>query len=207
MIKKKTIPTLVKDPHLVEKRRAQIVRAAVGLFIERGFHKTTTREIARASGMSIGSLYEYFKCKEDVLYLVCDTIHNAVQERLEGSLQEDGSGKDAIVRAIHGYFQVCDEMADMILLIYQESKSLPADSLRYVLENEERITRMFRNLLERSVESGALRIRDGGTLSLLAHDITVLGHMWTFRRWSLQHAFRLEEYTRIQTELILKFVE
>ena len=59
-IRTKDIPTQVKDPDLVKRRRRQIADAAVQLFIEKGFHKTTTRQIARAAESSIGSLYEYF---------------------------------------------------------------------------------------------------------------------------------------------------
>jgi len=51
------IPTQVKNQALVTQRRRQIVDAAVNLFIENGFHKTTTRQIAKAAGISIGSLY------------------------------------------------------------------------------------------------------------------------------------------------------
>ena len=53
--------------------------AAVKLFIDKGFHKTTTREIAREAGISTGLLYEYVSTKEDVLYLVCDAIHAEVE--------------------------------------------------------------------------------------------------------------------------------
>ena len=70
----KNVETQVKDTILVEQRRRQIVEAAVRLFIKKGFHKTTTREIAKVAGFSIGSLYEYIGSKEDVLFLVCDAI-------------------------------------------------------------------------------------------------------------------------------------
>ncbi|MEK6194640.1 MAG: TetR/AcrR family transcriptional regulator, partial [Deltaproteobacteria bacterium] len=73
------VPTQVKNPDLVERRRQQIVEAAAKLFIAQGFHKTTTRQIARAAGFSIGSLYEYVASKEDVLYLVCESIHLEVE--------------------------------------------------------------------------------------------------------------------------------
>ncbi|MDP3286549.1 MAG: TetR/AcrR family transcriptional regulator, partial [Desulfobacterales bacterium] len=78
----KDIPTQVKNPDLVEKRRRQIAEAAVKLFIEKGFHKTSTRQIAKAAGVSIGSLYEYIASKEDILYLVCDSIHVEVEKRI-----------------------------------------------------------------------------------------------------------------------------
>ena len=72
MMKKREIHASVKDERLVQKRRDQMINGAVALFNEKGFHRTTTREIARAAGFSIGTLYEYIRTKEDVLYLVCD---------------------------------------------------------------------------------------------------------------------------------------
>ena len=81
------IHTEVKDSDLVVRRRRQIVDAAVHLFISKGFHKTTTREIAKAAGFSIGTLYEYVNSKEDVLYLVCQAIHSEMEQRLRQAPQ------------------------------------------------------------------------------------------------------------------------
>ena len=52
MITSKDITTQVKNPELVQRRHRQIVDAAVQLFIKHGFHKTTTRQIAKAAGFS-----------------------------------------------------------------------------------------------------------------------------------------------------------
>ncbi len=79
---KREVKSSVKDESLIEKRRDQIIQGAVRLFKEKGFHRATTREIATAAGFSIGTLYEYIRTKEDVLYLVCDSIYNEVQSRL-----------------------------------------------------------------------------------------------------------------------------
>jgi TetR/AcrR family transcriptional regulator, cholesterol catabolism regulator len=79
---RRDIPTLVKDDSLVAERRRGIVEAAVGLFVRKGYHATTTREIARAAGVSNGLLYEYVPSKEDLLYLVCDSIHGEMESRL-----------------------------------------------------------------------------------------------------------------------------
>ncbi|MEW8985497.1 MAG: TetR/AcrR family transcriptional regulator, partial [Bacillus sp. (in: firmicutes)] len=85
-MKKREVHASVKDEQLVVKRRDQMIKGAVALFKEKGFHRTTTREIAKASGFSIGTLYEYIRTKEDVLYLVCDHIYDEVQERLQKDL-------------------------------------------------------------------------------------------------------------------------
>lgn len=199
----KDIPTLVKDSTLVEEKRQRIVEAAVGLFIRKGYHQTTTREIARAVGFSIGSLYEYVQSKEDVLYLVCDSIHREMEARLRAALAEGRTVRQTLEDAIRTYFDVCDKMQDSILLIYRETASLQGESQRYVLENEERITQIFAGILEKGIEDGSFFFRDRKALQLMAHNIVVLGHMWAFRRWFLRERFSLSEYTRQQTSLIL----
>ena len=85
-MKNSEILSSVKDQDLVKKRRDQMIEAAITLFKEKGFHRTTTREIAKESGFSIGTLYEYIRKKEDVLFLVCDSIYEEVQERLESAM-------------------------------------------------------------------------------------------------------------------------
>lgn len=149
MCPKKHIPSAVKDPKLIETRRQQIVAAAVNLFVEKGFHGTTTREIARESGLSIGALYEYVESKEDVLYLVCDNIHTTLETRLRRTLTEAGNARESLRSAIRQYLYVMDDMQDDVLLIYQESKSLPLEALHFVLGKEEQITGIFADILRR----------------------------------------------------------
>jgi AcrR family transcriptional regulator len=197
------IPTQVKDPDLVERRRRQIADAAVKLFIKRGFHKTTTREIARSAGISIGSLYEYFACKEDILYLVCDSIHTEVERGVSGVMARAAGGRDALAAVIREYFTVCHRMSDFILLIYQETRSLPVQWQKRVLENELRITGLLVDVLARLKASGDLPALNDQSIEMAAHNITVLGHMWTFRRWYLARHYSIEDYIRCQTGFII----
>lgn len=50
-----------------QQRRAQILHAAATVFAEKGFHKATTKEIARVAGISEGTIYNYFAQKRDLL--------------------------------------------------------------------------------------------------------------------------------------------
>lgn len=197
------IPTQVKNQALVAQRRRQIVDASVNLFIENGFHKTTTRQIARASGISIGSLYEYIATKEDVLYLVCDAIHAEIERGVAQALTRAKKGKNPLSEVIREYFMVCHRMNDHILLIYQETQSLPAKWQRVVLENEIRITGIFTGVLAKLMQSGDLPRISARRLDLVAHNISVLGHMWTFRRWFLANHYSVDEYIDFQTRSIL----
>jgi len=200
------VPTQVKNPDLVERRRQQIVEAAAKLFIAQGFHKTTTRQIARAAGFSIGSLYEYVASKEDVLYLVCESIHLEVERGVAEAMQRTTVGKEVLAEVIREYFLVCHRMSDLILLIYQETRSLPVVWRKRVLENELRITGVLVEVLAGLSEGGDLPSMNSEKLELVAHNITVLGHMWTFRRWYLARHYSIEDYIRIQTDFIIGMV-
>ena len=107
---KREVKASVKDERLVEKRRNQMIKGAVALFKQKGFHRTTTREIAKAAGFSIGTLYEYIRTKEDVLYLVCDSIYDHVRERLQKELDQKKGTIESLKLGIANYFRVMDEM-------------------------------------------------------------------------------------------------
>ncbi len=198
------IPTQVKNQDLVERRRRQIVDAAVELFIQNGFHKTTTRQIAAAAGFSIGSLYEYVASKEDILYLVCDAIHAEMEQGMAEAMQRVSREDNPLAAVIRAYLMVCDRMNDHILLIYQETQSLPHKWRRLVLESEVRITGLFTRALAQFMAAGNIPLLSAAAMDLVAHNIAVLGHMWTFRRWFLARHYTIEDYIRHQTAFILK---
>ena len=199
----KDVPTQVKDPELVKRRRRQIVDAAVELFIRKGFHKTTTREIAQKAGLSIGSVYEYVSTKEDVLYLVCDVIHAEAERQISEALARTAGGLETLAEVIREYFLVCDRMSDHILLVYQETQSLPHKWRRVVLENEVRITGLFTRALTSLMADGKIPLLSEAAMDLVAHNIAVIGHMWTFRRWFLSRHYPIDDYIRHQTAFIL----
>ncbi len=203
LMKKREVQASVKDERLVKKRRDQMIKGAVTLFKQKGFHRTTTREIARASGFSIGTLYEYIRTKEDVLYLVCDSIYDEVRERLQENLDPNKGTLESLKVGIANYFKVMDDLQDEVLVMYQEVKSLTKDALPYVLKKEIEMVGMFEDVIKRCVENGELDL-DEKHIKIIAHDIFVQGQMWGFRRWALQKLYTLEEYTELQTELLFK---
>lgn len=179
------IESNVKDPERIRERRQQIVEAAVRLFSDKGFHKTTTREIAKESGLSNGALYEYVASKEDVLFLVCQHIHGEVRKQLLANQETSVNAAVKLREAIRGLFVVVQAMQADILLIYQEAKSLPRPYLREVLHQEQAIVNIFEDLLWQGVKDGSLAIRPE-SIPLCAQNIVVTGQMLAFRRWALQ---------------------
>jgi AcrR family transcriptional regulator len=71
--------------------REAIARAALELFVERGYEETTLAEIAEAAGVSTRTIFAYFPGKEDILF----SDFEAVRETLSQALAERPGGKDA----------------------------------------------------------------------------------------------------------------
>ncbi len=194
---------MIKNQRLVEQRRRQIVQGAVDLFVRKGFHKTTTREIARACGLSIGTMYEYIQSKEDVLYLVCDYIHSELESAADRGHPRrglrPGEPEEGDRPAVPGHG------GDVRL----RPSDLPGDQIaseeddEICLKKEEEITGHFERILEKGIRDGTLSLSPS-SVKLMAHNIMVMGQMWTFRRWVLARHYTLEEYTRLQTALLLR---
>ncbi|WP_136807768.1 TetR/AcrR family transcriptional regulator [Desulfosediminicola flagellatus] len=200
------VETQIKNQDLVHERRRQIVDAAVKLFIEHGYHKTTTRLLAKATGLSIGTMYDYISTKEDVLYLVCMAIHSEVEEGVKEALARPLSGADALAEVIREFFLVCDKMSDHVLLMYQVTHFLSPKWQRKVLEAEIGITDLFIEAMQQIKKTGTLPELDDDTITLIGHNISVIGHTWAFRRWYFAKHFTIEKYIEQQTEFIMSFL-
>ncbi|RYG71724.1 TetR/AcrR family transcriptional regulator [Lentibacillus lipolyticus] len=190
----------VKDTELIEKRRSQMIQGAITLFKEKGFHRTTTREIAKESGFSIGTLYEYIRTKEDVLFLVCDAIYQQVRERLEAAIDWSSPSVANLKRVIASYFRLMDDMQEEVIIMYQEVKSLKKETKEYVLTKE----RDMVGMLEKVIVSCLPESISGEDAALIANNIFVQGQMWGFRRWMLQKQFTLETYIERQIHYVMQ---
>lgn len=84
----------VSDQHQ-EARRRQILEAALACFAEKGFRKTTMRDICRAAGLSTGAVYSYFENKEVLIQALSEWGRQMNQAAFSaGELQ--GSPKQAL---------------------------------------------------------------------------------------------------------------
>jgi AcrR family transcriptional regulator len=199
------IASNIKNEELINVRRQELVNAAVKLFVKKGFHKTTVREIAKEFGMSMGALYDYIRTKEDILFLVCDHIFKSVSDKLQVSMVGEKNAKEKLKNAIRDYFIIIDSIQDYTLLLYQETKSLNRKDRNYVLSAEMELTKIFENILAQGIKEKTFNI-DKRTAKIAANNIMVQGQMWSFRRWVAQRDYSLKTYIKIQTDLIINSI-
>jgi len=196
------IKSNIKDKTLINKKRGHIANKSVELFVKKGYHQTTVREIAKATGMSMGALYDYIRTKEDILFLVCDHIHTTVSNKLKNSFTEEKNALENLKVAISEYYTIIDEIQDYMLLLYQETKSLNKNARKYVFKAELELTEIFENILKQCIKEKSIGLKNT-EVKLVAQNIMVVGQMWAFRRWVLSRDNTLNSYIERQTALIL----
>ncbi|TNE51718.1 MAG: TetR/AcrR family transcriptional regulator [Deltaproteobacteria bacterium] len=79
-----------------EERIQEILGAAFAVFAEKGYHKATLSEIAKAAGMRQGTLYYYYKTKDDIFWGVYDEMMASVSQSLEAKLTPELEPKERL---------------------------------------------------------------------------------------------------------------
>ena len=196
------VQSSIKDENKIIARRQQIIDAGVKLFKEKGFHRATTRELAKAAGFSIGTLYEYIRTKEDVLFLVCDNIFNEVTKCLTDFPSDTGT-IEGLKQAIRQYYLLIDQMPEEFTIMYQETKSLQKAAMHYILDKELEMVAIFERILKDCVAAGNLSLSEDA-IYLAANHIVVQGQSWAFRKWALQKRYTIDQYINLQTTMFLQ---
>ena len=108
---------------MVEARRTQILMGAAQVFAKKGFHRATTKEIARQAGVAEGTIYNYFDNKRDLLMAMVEML---ATRSIKVTILEDPSDdpKEFFSLLLHDRYQLLKEyghiMAPMIAEIFSD---------------------------------------------------------------------------------------
>ena len=185
-IGKKQVKTRIKSTKLIDLRRKQIIDGAIKVFTAKGFHSATVREIADAAGLTMGSLYNYIRSKEDIIYIVYDYITKILRKEVVDAIAEISDPKEKLKVALRKNLNTIYEYQDVVMFIYKASTFLDKESLHEVLTRETEYIELFEDLLrgyfgENQVNESRIRL----AADLMAYIPVIV----TFRRWSLNRRF------------------
>lgn len=88
-----------------EATRQSILHAAREVFVAKGFHEATTHDVARAAGLSVGSIYTYFASKDDLIRECVLAANKAETDAVIQDVRFDGSVRNKLGRAIDGWYR------------------------------------------------------------------------------------------------------
>lgn len=143
-----------------EARPAEIMAAALDVFVERGFAATKLDDVAARAGVSKGTLYLYFSSKEELFKAVIQQGILPVVEQGEEMLAQHSGDTALLLRAlINQWWQVVGttKLAGILKLIISESGNFP-EVARYFYDNVGKgIDGLLRKVLQSGIEKGEFR--------------------------------------------------
>ena len=108
-------------------KRARILKAAIKVFANKGFYATRVSEIAKAAGVADGTIYLYFKNKDDVLITIFEDGLKQLLEILQSVAESDESFESRVTRIIElqlGLLEDQRDLAEVITVNLRQSSRL-----------------------------------------------------------------------------------
>lgn len=149
-----------QDPirqQLITARRNQILDAAAVVFAEKGFHRTTTKEIARTAGISEGTIYNYFTTKSDLLIGIMtrlaevESLNEELVEALQGDIQ------DFFIAVFRNRAESMQRGQEMLKAVLPEVMVNPSLSEQFTEQFVRQISMLLEQYMQTRIEMGHIR--------------------------------------------------
>jgi len=164
-----------KEQVVSEFRRGEILEAARKVFARRGYSQATVDEIAATAGLAKGTLYQYFRSKQEIYF---EALRRSVEslraevERDIAAVEETRAKIDAFVRTRLSFFEA---NRDFFKIFHSEFGNIfthPAGSRQDLRDLYAGQAESLRQALESGVRRGELRNVPVETLAFLIYDTT-----------------------------------
>jgi len=140
-----------------EEQRNLAIRAAASVFAEKGFHGSSTRDIAERMGIKQGSLYYYFKSKEDALGAVCLYGMETYVSRMEAIAASDQPFEARLLSTVVSHLTGYRERDEALKVHNDERLYLPEEKRSSLKKLGSRYRQMLEDIFRQGVEDGAVR--------------------------------------------------
>ncbi|MFJ8113019.1 TetR/AcrR family transcriptional regulator [Streptomyces sp. NPDC096132] len=180
----------------------RLLVAAVEAFAERGYHATTTRDIAGRAGMSPAALYIHYKTKEELLHRISRIGHDRALDILRTAAAGDGSATQRLAEAVSSFVRWHAGRRTTARVVQYELDALGPDARAEILALRRQVDAEVRGIIEDGVTAGEFEVLDvhGTTLAVLSLCIDVA-------RWFNVDGPRTpEEVGALYADLVLRMV-
>jgi len=189
-----------------EARPEEILDAALQLFTEKGFSATRMMDVAKAAGISKGTLYLYFSNKEAIFKEVVQQRITPQLDKVESLVNEfEGNQADLLKHLINGWWMgvACSSLSAIPKIITAESGNFP-DLAEYFTQNVvTRSRHLFSTVIRRGIESGEFREYDAETVARLVVAPLVQATIWMHSLKVYDDEEGTQSYLQLHTEFIL----
>ncbi|GAA1020561.1 MULTISPECIES: TetR/AcrR family transcriptional regulator [Amycolatopsis] len=189
-------------PDVQPETARRLMLAGVESFAERGYHATTTRDIAGAAGMSPAALYVHFPSKAALLFAISRNGHEQTLALVEDVIGRVTGPVERMRLLVEDFVAWHARRHTVARVVQYELNALPEKEYQVVAQLRRKIEQRVREVIADGVESGAFTVGDVGIAARAVLSLGVDVARWYSERTRQTPAELGKEYG----ELVLRML-
>lgn len=137
----------------VAKKKQDILRSAATVLAEKGYNGTTMEEIAAKLLMTKGSMYYYFKNKDELLYQCHQMIMEISLERIEKVVNSDFNSIEKLRNALKGHILLATREKSMFMVMDKPNQNFSNPQLQEILKHRKTYSHYFDKILTEGIDN------------------------------------------------------
>jgi AcrR family transcriptional regulator len=192
----------IKKPHVVAPNLERILLVALDLGNQKGFHSMSMRDLADASGLSMGALYNYIEDKNTLPRMILVAVSDAVDRVLTpADASECDDPRERLRGLIRRHVLLTEAMQPWFAFAFMEVKAFDKEARELAMAEELRTERLLSVAIADGTASGAFRPVDP---TVTAGLVKPLLQDWYLKRWKHRRRGTSPE---AYAETVIEFVE
>ena len=149
-----------------ESKQEEILAAASKVFAARQYHEVLCDEIAEEAGVGKGTIYRYFRTKEDLYFATILHGYEAINESLAAAISAESTPEKRLERIAREILKYFWDRRYFYSLLYRNEQRFLAQEGR-LKKNREHLVELVEKTIRRGIETGAFRRVDPKTAAEL----------------------------------------
>ncbi len=145
------------DNSRYQHQRLAAIRSAAAVFADKGFHGASTRDIAERMGIKQGSLYYYFKSKEEALGEVCLFGISDYVQRMERIATSDQPFEAKLMATLTSHLSSYREKNEALKVYNDERLYLPEEKRTILKKMGSGYRQLLESIFEEGIRQGVIR--------------------------------------------------
>lgn len=180
----------------------RLLSSATAAFASKGFHGTTTRDIANGAGVTPGAVYVHHNSKEDLLYSISKLGHEKTLALVRESASVDGDPVTRMAVLVRNLVQWQAANHTSSRVVNFELPALSAEHLAEVLRMRRQVEEEFCGLVETGVKQGVFTVPDADMAVVTLLSLCIDVSRWYREDGRLSAAELGEHHSRMALRLL-----
>jgi TetR/AcrR family fatty acid metabolism transcriptional regulator len=135
----------------------KIIEAAVAVIAENGFHQAQVSKIAKRAGVADGTIYIYFKNKEDILTSLFSEKMGEFIERIQQVISDKASAKEKMAALVETHFSILAADRNMAIVTQLELRQSNKEIRMKINDTLKNYTTLMEGIIESGKKEGVFR--------------------------------------------------